>query len=125
VEGWISRNFTIHQNCDEMENTVEEKLANEGVIKSEPAIWVDSSSVMQHGKLVLTPQHLVFAIEGATIPAAAIDLDTINSIAHEHLLTDPNILAVNYLQYDTLKFSVLNYEDWEKAIEDQRMLPNI
>ena len=108
-----------------MENTVEEKLANEGVIKSEPAIWVDSSSVMQHGKLVLTSQHLVFAIEGATIPAAAIDLDTINSIAHEHLLTDPNILAVNYLQYDTLKFSVLNYEDWEKAIEDQRMLPNI
>ncbi|RYE24212.1 MAG: hypothetical protein EOP51_08125 [Sphingobacteriales bacterium] len=108
-----------------MEKTVDQKIENEGVILSEPAQWVDSASIMKLGKLVLTPQHLVFAIEGATIPAAAVDLDTINSISNEHLHTDPNILVIHYLQYDVVKFSVMDYAKWEKAIEDQRMSPNI
>ncbi len=108
-----------------MERTVEEKLKREGVVISEPAIWVDSATVMQHGRLVLTPKHLVFVIEGATIPAASIDLDTINSISNEQLHTDANILAIHYLQYDVVKFSVLDYDKWEKAIEEKRMSPNI
>ncbi len=108
-----------------MERTVGEKLKREGVVLSEPALWVDSESVMQHGKLVLTPKHIVFVIEGASIPATSVDLDTINSISNEHLHTDSNILAIHYLQYDVVKFSVLDYAKWEKAIEDQRMSPNI
>ena len=108
-----------------MEATIREKLKREIIAKDEPVIWVDSPALMQSGRLILTSKHLVFMMNDAKKPAISIGLDTINSIAHESLITDPNILAINYLQYDTAKFSVLNYEEWEKAIEEQRMTPHI
>src|ERR1044071_4483291 len=100
-----------------MELTIEEKLNNEGIRKSEPAMWVNSESVMQNGRLVLTDRHLVFMLNEAKTAAISIGLDTINAISNETMVTDSNILAITYLQYDTAKFTVLNYEDWEKAIE--------
>lgn len=108
-----------------MEMTIQEKLDKEGILKSEPAVWVDSEAVMQSGRLILTQKHLVFMLNDAKKVAINIDLDTINAISNETLVTDNNILAITYLQYDTAKFSVLNYEEWEKAIEEARMTPHI
>jgi hypothetical protein len=108
-----------------METTIRKKLEGEHIAKEEPAIWVDSEAVMQSGRLILTSRHLIFAMNDAKKPAITIDLDTINSLANETMLTDHNILAIHYLQYDTAKFTVLNYEEWEKAIEEQRMTPHI
>ena len=108
-----------------MESTIAEKLKNEGVIKSEPAMWVDCETVMQNGRLILTQKHLIFMLNDAPKAAISIDLDTINAISNECVLTDKNILAITYLQYDTAKFTVLNYEEWEKGIETARMTPHI
>jgi predicted GTPase len=108
-----------------MDSKVIEKLENEQIVRKEPAMWVDSATVMQNGRLILTTKHLVFMLNDATSAAVSIDLDTINSITNETILTDHNILHVDYLQYDTARFSVLNYEEWEKAIEDQRMKPSV
>lgn len=108
-----------------MDKRIEEKLNREGVAKNEPAVWVDSEAVMQSGRLVLTSKHLFFTLNDAAKPAITIDLDTINTITREDLLTDHNIMAITYLQYDTSKFSVLDYEAWEKAIESKRMKPHI
>lgn len=105
--------------------TIEEKLTNEGILKSEPAVWVNSESIMQNGRLVLSVKHLVFMLNDAVSAAISIDLDTINILSNETVLTDSNILAITYLQYDTAKFTVLNYEAWEKAIELARMKPHI
>lgn len=102
-----------------------EKLQKEKTIKTEPAVWVDSANLMQNGRLILTRKHLYFILNDAPKAAITIDLDTINAIVHEDLLTDHNILSVHYLQYDVAKFSVLNYEEWEKSIEEQRMSPHI
>jgi hypothetical protein len=107
------------------QKTIEDRMKAEGIVKSEPATWVDNESVMQAGRLILTKAHLLFMLNGALDIAIPIDLDTVNSISHEHLLTDHNILAVTYLQYHTARFSVLNYEEWEHAIEQQRMQPNV
>ena len=108
-----------------MDRSIEEKLEKEGIVKSEPAMWIGSESMMQNGRLVLTPKHLVFMLNEAKSAAIAIDLDTINTIANESLLTDNNILAITYLQYDSAKFSVINYNEWEQTIELQRMVPHI
>jgi len=108
-----------------MDKRTEEKLNKEGVVKSEPAIWVDTEATMQSGRLLLTPKHLYFILNEAEKPAIGIDLDTINVIAREDLLTDHNIMAITYLQYDTVKFSVLDFNDWEKMIETMRMKPHI
>lgn len=104
---------------------IREKLEAEKIVKEEPATWVDSASVMQTGRLILTSKHLVFMLNDAHRVAIAIDLDTINAISHESVLVDNNIMSVSYLQYDNVKFSVLDYEEWEKAIEGQRMQPHI
>lgn len=80
---------------------------------------------MQNGRLVLSVKHLVFMLNDAVTAAISIDLDTINTLSNETVLTDSNILAITYLQYDTAKFTVLNYEAWEKAIELARMKPHI
>jgi hypothetical protein len=108
-----------------MEKRIEEKLNREGIVLSEPAVWVNCESVMQNGRLVLTSKHLVFNLNDAVKPAIVIDIDTINAIKHEKMHTDPNILAITYLQYDTTRFSVLDFEHWENAIETQRMQPHI
>ncbi|MCD6063754.1 MAG: hypothetical protein K0R82_1665, partial [Flavipsychrobacter sp.] len=71
--------------------TIEEKLNNEGILKSEPAMWVNSESVMQNGRLVLSVKHLVFMLNDATTAAISIDIDTINTISNEAVLTDKNI----------------------------------
>ena len=108
-----------------MEKSIREKLETEKILKEEPAQWVDSDTVMQSGRLVLTKKHLVFLLNNAQKAAIVIDLDTINALMHEDVRTDHNILAVTYLQYDKVMFSVLNYNEWEKAIEEQRMKPHI
>lgn len=108
-----------------MERTIREKLETEKIVKEEPAQWVDSATMIQTGRLILTKKHLVFLLNDAVKPAIVLDLDTINSLTHEDVLTDHNILAVTYLQYDKVMFSVLNYDEWEKAIEEQRMSPHI
>lgn len=108
-----------------MSATIREKLEAEKIVKEEPAMWVDSASVMQTGRLILTSLHLVFMLNDAQNAAITIDLDTINAISHESVLVDHNIMSVTYLQYDNVKFSVLNYDEWEKAIEGQRIQPHI
>ncbi|RYD55034.1 MAG: hypothetical protein EOP56_17585 [Sphingobacteriales bacterium] len=108
-----------------MSANIREKLEAEKIVKDEPAMWVDSASVMQNGRLILTSKHLVFMLNDAQNAAITIDLDTINAISNETVLVDSNIMSVTYLQYDNVKFSVLNYEDWEKAIEGQRIQPHI
>lgn len=105
--------------------TIREKLEAEKIVKEEPATWVDSAEIMQSGRLILTKKHLVFMLNDAANAAIKIDLDTINSISHDTVLVDHNIMTITYLQYDIVKFSVLNYEEWEKAIEGQRMSPHI
>lgn len=105
--------------------TLRQKIEKEQVVREEPAIWVDSASIMQNGRLILTKKHLLFVLNESESVAIAIDLDTVNTLAQESLVTDPNILSITYLQYDNAKFSVLNYDEWEKAIEDTRMTPNI
>lgn len=108
-----------------MELTIEEKLNKEGILKSEPAVWVDSEKTMQSGRLVLTQKHIVFMLNDAKSAAISIGLDTINTLANETVVTDSNILAITYLQYDSARFTVLDYEAWEKAIESARMTPHI
>ena len=108
-----------------MDKRTEEKLHKEGIVKNEPAVWVDSEATMQTGRLILTPKHLYFILNDAEKPAISIDLDTINLIAREDLRTDHNIMAITYLQYDTVRFSVLDYAAWEKMIETMRMKPHI
>ena len=54
-----------------------------------------------------------------------IDLDTINIIARERYLVDNNILAITYMQYDTVRFSVIHYEGWEADLEKARLNPDI
>lgn len=101
------------------------QIEKEGLVKSEPALWVDSGSLMQNGHLILTGKNLYFVVNQAKKPALCIDLDTINQIKPESLHTDGNILCLTYLQYDQTRFSVLQYEDWEKALDAARMTPHI
>ncbi len=108
-----------------MDKRIEEKLQKEGIVKNEPAVWVDSASTMQSGRLLLTSKYLYFILNDAGRPAITIDLDTINAIACETLLTDHNVMAVHYLQYDVSRFSVLDYASWEHEIEARRMKPHI
>src|SRR4051812_22425231 len=98
-----------------------EKLQAEHISREEPAQWIDSETLMQSGRLVLTKKHLVFSLNEAVKPAIVIDLDTINSITNETIITDANVLCIHYLQYNTAKFSVIDPADWEKAIENERM----
>lgn len=102
-----------------------ERLNAETIVKEEPAMWVDSESVMQNGRLILTSRRLAFMLNGAEKTAISIDLDTINTLSKTSVLVDHNVMAIAYLQYDDVKFSVLNYEEWEKAVEEQRMQPHI
>lgn len=108
-----------------MDTRYRERIAIEGILLDEPAMWMDSVTLMQNGRLILTKKRLAFMLNGAPKAAIQLDLDTINTLAHESLLTDPNILAITYLQYQSVKFSVSHFDAWEKAIEDARMTPHI
>jgi hypothetical protein len=122
-----------------MEKKLQEILKIEGVVRNEPATWIKSDDVTEHGRLILTTKQLFFArnvintsafsryfINDQQLePAIAIDLDTINIVARESHFVDHNVLALTYMQYETAKFSVIHYEDWETDVQRTRMNPDI
>ena len=121
-----------------MDQVIKDKMRQEGIVLSEPAMWVKTDQELMHGRLVLTPKRLLFfknnMENGNGQPSADhlerslevhIDLDTINELSQKCLLVDPNILCIVYMQYQEARFSVTDYENWEKAIETQRMKPHV
>jgi|GEM_PF-6077639 len=56
------------------------------------------------------------------LPAYAIDLDTINAIRRETYIVDEHILCIIYLQYETARFFVPDYDSREKTIGEQRII---
>lgn len=114
------------------------KLSPEDIVKSEPALWVKTDGQSEHGRLILTPTRLLFiknnghnflfwiAIKNKRVnPTLEIALDTINCVAHEQFMTDKNILSICYLQYEYARFSVLDYDGWEKMLNAQQMTAHI
>jgi hypothetical protein len=108
-----------------MGKTFQQYIDYDDVVKSHPAQCLRDNHDITNGKLVLTEKKLLFGCSLKDKPHFAIDLDTINSIARESYLVDHNILAINFLQYEVARFSVNDYAGWEKAIEEQRMMPHI
>ncbi len=108
-----------------MGKTFQQYIDYDDVVKSHPAQCVCDNHDITNGKLVLTEKKLLFGCSPKEKPHFAIDLDTINSIARETYIVDQNILAITFLQYETVRFSVSDYNSWEKAIEEQRMMPHI
>ena len=122
-----------------MEKKIQEIMKEEGVVRNEPCSWIKSDDVMEHGRLILTTKRLFFARNVINTAAfnryfindqqlqdiIEIDLDTINTIAREKHFVDNNVLAITYLQYETVKFSVIHYEEWETDIQRTRMNPDI
>jgi hypothetical protein len=122
-----------------MEKQFQDILNKEGVIRNEPASWVQSDERSIHGRLILTSKRLFFARSSVNTsaftrymiheqnlePLVEIDLDTITKVAQEKIIVDDQILSVTYMQYDNAKFSVLSYEEWEKDIQLTRMTPDI
>ncbi|PZF74948.1 PH domain-containing protein [Taibaiella soli] len=98
---------------------------DERIVKNEPATRLDDNGEQYSGKLVLTTLRLLWGNDTAHDPAINIDLDTINKIERKSQLVDNSVLSVTYLQYQEVRFSVLDYEAWEEAIEETRMTPNI
>jgi len=122
-----------------MKKDMQEVLNEEGVVRNEPALWIKSDEQTEHGRLILTTKRLFFtranskniafnrdvADEPILKPIIEIDLDTINALSRETYVVDENVLAITYLQYETVKFSVIHYEEWEKEIQSTRMTPDI
>lgn len=77
-----------------MDKTWTARIKQEGLLKSEPALWVDSAALMQPGRLILTRKMLYFFVNLGVKPAIGIDLDTINRISPHQLHTDTHILAL-------------------------------
>jgi hypothetical protein len=108
-----------------MNKYLEQLLDIEVIAKSEPASMLHAGNKHCSGRLILSGKRILFICNGNENPEIDIDLDTINSIAHEAFFVDKNILAINYLQYEIARFSVIDYAQWETAIEQQRMKPHI
>ena len=108
-----------------MNKYLEQLLEIETIAKSEPASMLNSHNARCNGRLILSGKRLIFICNGNDEPELDIDLDTINCITHESQFVDHNILAINYLQYEAARFTVIDYNAWEKAIEEQRMKPHI
>lgn len=122
----------------EKEN-LQQKLKTDGLVRNEPATWIHSTELSEHGRLILTHKRLFFArnvinnsvysryfFNDQSLEALVeIDLDTINTITREKIVVDENILSVTYLQYENIRFSVIHYEDWEADIQRARMNPDI
>lgn len=122
-----------------MEKQFQEMLKKEGIVRNEPATMIKSEDNTEHGRLILTTKRLFFAKTSTNNtgfnrnmlsdpqmePVLEIDLDTINVIAQETFVVDTNVIALKYLQYETVKFSVISYTDWEKDIQSTRMTPDI
>jgi hypothetical protein len=99
-------------------------VSGEHILKSEPAYLVSENN-SRTGRLVLTTFRLLWGEDTSHEAVYNIDLDTINKIERKSLLVDENILALTYLQYQEVRFSVTDYESWEEVIEATRMTPNI
>lgn len=108
-----------------MNKYLEQLLEIEVIAKSEPASMLVAGSRRCNGRLILSGKRLLFICNEAENPEIDIDLDTINSIAHESDFVDHNVLAITYLQYEIARFTVIDCAEWEKAIEVQRMTPHI
>lgn len=122
-----------------MKKDMQEVLNEEGVVRNEPAQWIKSDEQTEHGRLILTTKRLFFtrasteniafnrdvSDEPILAPIIEIDLDTINALSRETYVVDENVLAITYLQYETVKFSVIHYDEWEKEIQSTRMTPDI
>jgi hypothetical protein len=117
----------------------QEILKSEEIIRNEPAMWIKSDDQTEHGRLILTRKRLFFAknvMDTSALsrhlmtnqhlePKLEIDLDTINVLSRSSFVTDHNILSINYMQYETARFSVIHYEEWEKDLQAARMIPDI
>jgi len=122
-----------------MEHQLQEILKTEGVVRNEPAMWIRSDEVTEHGRLILTSKRIFFARNIINTQAFSryfindqslegiieIDLDTINILARDRYLVDNNILSITYMQYEQVRFSVIHYEEWETDIQRTRMTPDI
>lgn len=108
-----------------MNKYLAELLDIEMIAKSEPASMLHASNKHCNGRLILSSKRIVFICNDNENPEIDIDLDTINALQHESFFVDKNILTINYLQYEIARFSVLDYNSWEAAIEQQRMKPHI
>lgn len=122
-----------------MKKQIQEILAKEGMVKNEPAMQILAEGETLHGRLILTPKRIFFAknvikasgfdnyeIREQKLEAVVdIDLDTINFVTQERYVVDENILSITYLQYENVKFSVINYSEWEECIQRARMTPDI
>ncbi len=108
-----------------MNKYLEQLLEIEIIAKNEPASMLMPHSKRCNGRLILSAKRILFICNGNENPELDIDLDTINQISHESEFVDNNILSITYLQYETARFTVIDCESWEKAIEEQRMTPHI
>jgi len=108
-----------------MKKIFQQPVSEEPIVKSEPVHLVLDGATLQSGRLVLTTKRLLYGKDTHKEPQLSIDLDTVNKLERKNLLTDDNILTVIYLQYNEVRFSVLNYDAWEDAIETTRMTPHI
>lgn len=121
-------------------NDLQDIVNREGKVRDEPAMWIKSDNTTVYGKLILTSKRIFFirnstesnssvlhffSGEHATDPIIEIDLDTINTLSQGSYMVDKNILVIDYLQYETAKFSVIHYQDWENAIHSQQITPHI
>lgn len=108
-----------------MNKYLEQLLDIEVIAKSEPASMLHAGNKHCSGRLILSGKRILFICNNNEEPEIDIDLDTINALQHESFFVDKNILAINYLQYEIARFSVLDYDSWETAIEQQRMKPHV
>jgi hypothetical protein len=107
-----------------MNKYLEQLLDIEVIAKSEPASMLNGSKRC-NGRLILSGKRILFICNSNDNPEIDIDLDTINALQHESQFVDHNILAINYLQYEIARFTVIDYASWEAAIEQQRMKPHV
>ena len=122
-----------------MEKHFQEILKTEGIVRNEPAMWIQPDDRTEHGRLILTSKRLFFArtkLDTSNLsrhlmtnqhlePILEIDLDTINVLSRDSYVTDNNVISLTYMQYEAAKFSVIHYEEWEKDIQSTRMTPDI
>ncbi|MBS1772320.1 MAG: hypothetical protein JST82_05635 [Bacteroidetes bacterium] len=108
-----------------MNKYLEQLLDIEVIAKSEPASMLHENNKRCNGRLILSGKRILFICNGNENPEIDIDLDTINSLTHESQFVDHNILAIHYLQYELARFTVIDYDSWETAIEQQRMKPHV
>jgi|SRR5690606_7320956 len=123
-----------------MTDNLHDIVNREGKVKDEPAMWIKPDNSTVYGKLILTSRRLLFIHNSTESNRSAlrfferseqreampdIDLDTINTISQGSFMVDKNILVLDYLQYETAKFSVIHYQDWEDAIHTQQNTPHV